>query len=438
MASLFVRDLHENVTESTLYQIFSSIGPLLSLRICREAGSNRSLGYAYVNFSEPVHANRAIGMLNFEMLEGKPMQVLRSERDPKLRKVNQANVFIKNLDKTVTNRELFMAFSQFGKVISAKIAKEHNGTSKCYGFVQFEDDQAATRSISTLNGSMVKNKILCVQRFVKQNMSEQVKHNSQNKFTNVYVKNIPNDLTDQGLREMFEKFGKIISPKIMTNSNGESLGFGFVSFENSTAATNAIANMNGHIQSNGVPLFVNRAQTKKERQTAIKTLLQQEYGHGREMTGICVGNLDDTIDDDRLRKEFQPHGKIVKATVMMKEGRSIGVGQVYFSHQEDAAKAIAALNGRIVGTKPIVVSLTDGAHSSVGQRILSGARSCRPNWLGIANSTLQTNGCLHEQTDEKRKPDMALVFRMLSPPDVTPSLSFEPILKNASPRVVDK
>jgi len=37
-----------------------------------------------------------------------------------------------------------------------------------------------------------------------------------------------------------------------------------------------------------------------------------------------VKNLDDTIDDERMRKEFAVHGTITSARVMFEDGRSKG------------------------------------------------------------------------------------------------------------------
>ncbi len=34
------------------------------------------------------------------------------------------------------------------------------------------------------------------------------------KFTNIYIKNFPESMGDEGLRTMFEAFGKIISAKV--------------------------------------------------------------------------------------------------------------------------------------------------------------------------------------------------------------------------------
>lgn len=292
MTSIFVKDLHPNVTESTLYRKFSSIGPLLSLRVCRESGTNRPLGYAYVNFVDQVHANRAIETMNFDLLEGKPIRLMKSERNPLLRKIDQPNIFLKNLDKTITNRELHHLFSQFGNVLSCKVAQDQNGVSKCYGFVQLQDEESAMQSIIHLNGILVGKEILCVMPFIKQKIKgAHSGHNPKKCSTNVYVKNIGKDLNDQGLKEMFEKFGNIVSHKIMTEPDGTSRGFGFVSFENAEAAFNAIVQLNGQKLQSGKALYVGRALTKLERKLAIMTN-QEEFKEHQQANLEAITGMD--------------------------------------------------------------------------------------------------------------------------------------------------
>ncbi|KAJ6315129.1 hypothetical protein OIU78_018589 [Salix suchowensis] len=264
--SLYVGDLETNVTDSQLYDLFNQVGQVVSVRVCRDLTSRRSLGYGYVNYSNPQDAARALEMLNFTPLNGCPIRVMYSHRDPSNRKSGAGNIFIKNLDKAIDHKALHDTFSAFGNILSCKVATDSSGQSKGYGFVQFDSEEAAQKAIEKLNGMLLNDK----QRF-EQSMKE-----AADKFqgANLYIKNLDDSIGDEKLKELFTPFGTITSCKVMRDPNGISRGSGFVAFSTPEEASRALLEMNGKIVVSK-PLYVALAQRKEDRRARLQAQFSQ-------------------------------------------------------------------------------------------------------------------------------------------------------------------
>lgn len=359
LASLYVGDLDPDITEAQLYDRFSTSGQVLSIRVCRDQITKQSLGYAYVNFHQPADAERALDTMNFDALQGRPMRIMWSQRDPALRKSGVGNVFIKNLDKTIDNKALYDTFSTFGNILSCKIMTDEHSASRGYGFVHFETNEAAEAAIKNVNNMLLNDKKVYVGRFMTRTQRTEAYGTTNKRFTNVYVKNFGDNFEDQKLRDMFEKYGEITSAVVAKADDGKSKGHGFVNFKDAGAADAAVKELN-ESDFNGKKLFVGRFQKKFERASTLKKIHEekkQERQNRYMGINLYIKNLDDTIDDERLRKEFVGFGTITSAKVMLENGRSKGFGFVCFSAPEEATKAVTDMNGRIVGSKPLYVAL---------------------------------------------------------------------------------
>lgn len=300
--------------------------------------------------------------MNFDVINGRPIRIMWSQRDPSLRKSGVGNIFIKNLDKSIDNKIMYDTFSTFGMILSCKVATDDEGNSKGYGFVHFELEESANQAIAKVNGMLLNGKKVFVGKFVPRKEREKQLGEKAKLFTNVYVKNFGEDIdTDDKLADMFRAYGGIVSAKVMIDdASGKGRGFGFVSFESPEDAEKACDDLNGK-DMNGKTLYVGRAQKKAERQAELKRKFEQmkmDRLNRYQGVNLYVKNLDDTIDDERLRKEFTPFGTISSAKVMSDStGRSKGFGFVCFSTPEEATKAVTEMNNRIVGSKPLYVAL---------------------------------------------------------------------------------
>lgn len=359
LASLYVGDLDPDITEAALYDRFSGAGQVLSIRVCRDQITKQSLGYAYVNFHQPADAERALDTMNFDMLTSRPMRIMWSQRDPALRKSGVGNVFIKNLDKSIDNKALYDTFSTFGNILSCKIMTDEHSNSRGYGFVHFETNEAAEAAIKNVNNMLLNDKKVFVGRFMTRSQRTDAYGSANKRFTNVFVKNFGDNVDDEKLREMFEKYGEITSAVVAKAEEGKSKGHGFVNFKDPISAELAVKELHDS-DYNGKKLFVGRFQKKFERASNLKKIHEekkQERNNRYMGINLYIKNLDDTIDDERLSKEFVSFGTITSAKVMTENGRSKGFGFVCFSAPEEATKAVTDMNGRIVGSKPLYVAL---------------------------------------------------------------------------------
>ncbi|KAK8015079.1 hypothetical protein PG990_008375 [Apiospora arundinis] len=407
-ASLYVGELDPSVTEAMLFELFSSIGSVASIRVCRDAVTRRSLGYAYVNYNTTSDGERALEELNYTQIKGRPCRIMWSQRDPALRKTGSGNIFIKNLDAAIDNKALHDTFAAFGNILSCKVAQDETGASKGYGFVHYETDEAAAAAIKHVNGMLLNEKKVYVGHHIpkkdRQSKFEEMKAN----FTNVYVKNIATDASDDQFRDLFTQYGDVTSSSLARDSEGKSRGFGFVNFTTHEAAAKAVDELNNK-DFMGQELYVGRAQKKHEREEELRKSYEaarQEKANKYQGVNLYIKNLNDDVDDDKLRQMFSEFGPITSAKVMRdtisesgeeegegkdkenkkegeeeeeskeakepkeeedgdkkekkgdrKLGKSKGFGFVCFSNPDDATKAVAEMNQRMIESKPLYVAL---------------------------------------------------------------------------------
>lgn len=403
-ASLYVGDLDPEVTEAMLYEIFNTVGPVASIRVCRDSVSRRSLGYAYVNFHSASDAERVMDTLNYSTIKGRCCRIMWSHRDPNLRKTGNGNVFVKNLDKNVDNKALYDTFSLFGNILSCKVAVDSDGKSRGYGFVHYETAEAAKQAIEKVNNMQIGEKTVYVGEFLPREGRTPAEVVN---FTNIYVKNYPKEWSEEELLTKFKEFGEITSS--MVQKDKKERGFAFLNYATAEAAQGAIKDMhrkdirsdeekvaapngrdpkgqpidekdaeeagdgegkkkisvssNPEDEENTHPdhlLFVSRAMTKSEREQMLKAKFRSSVTGQPVGVNLYIKNLPDDCDDDQLRQMFEPFGGITSARVMQDTNkRSKGFGFVCYKTPDEATKAVSDMHLKTIKGKPLYVGLAE-------------------------------------------------------------------------------
>uniref|UniRef100_A0A8C5QNW7 RRM domain-containing protein n=1 Tax=Leptobrachium leishanense TaxID=445787 RepID=A0A8C5QNW7_9ANUR len=278
-----------------LRDIFSSFGNILSCKVVYD--ENGLNGYGVVRFQTPADAKRAIDNMN-DLLMNDCIAYIGSfkshderEEDLRARDNEFTNVYIKNFGEDIDDERLNYLFCKYGQVLSVKVITDRSGKSKGFGFVNFKKHEDARKAIQGMNGKIVNGRAIYVGRAQTKTerqgelKSEFEPMNNQDKMTryqgtNLYVKNLDNEIDDERLWQEFSPFGAITSAKVMMD-HGNSRGFGFVCFTSPEDATMAVSQMNGRIVVRK-PWYVAFAQHKKERQAYLANMFMQRMG------GVCA------------------------------------------------------------------------------------------------------------------------------------------------------
>jgi polyadenylate-binding protein len=189
----------------------------------------QSKGFGFVQYEKEEAAQAAIKSLNGMLINDKPVFVgpflRKQERDHSFDKTKFNNVFVKNLSESTTREDLVKIFGEYGNITSAVVMMGMDGKSKCFGFINFENPDAAAHAVQELNGKKINDKEWYVGRAQKKSVREmelkrrfeQSLKDAADKYQglNLYLKNLDDSIGDDQLRELFSNFGKITSCKVL-------------------------------------------------------------------------------------------------------------------------------------------------------------------------------------------------------------------------------
>ncbi|XP_040214771.1 ELAV-like protein 2 isoform X10 [Rana temporaria] len=309
--NLIVNYLPQNMTQEELKSLFGSIGEIESCKLVRDkiTVEGQSLGYGFVNYIDPKDAEKAINTLNGLRLQTKTIKV--SYARPSSASIRDANLYVSGLPKTMTQKELEQMFSQYGRIITSRILVDQvTGVSRGVGFIRFDKRIEAEEAIKGLNGQKPPGATEPITVKFANNPSQKVNHTILSQLYQSPNRRYPGPLAQQAQRFRF-------SP--MTIDGMTSL---------------AGINFPGHAS-----------------------------------TGWCifVYNLAPDADESILWQMFGPFGAVTNVKVIrdFNTNKCKGFGFVTMTNYDEAAMAIASLNGYRLGDRVLQVSFkTSKSHKA--------------------------------------------------------------------------
>ena len=322
---------------------------------------------ATVSFEDYNSADECRKNMNQRKLKNKIIRIMWDEKDfLQKNKDNKNNLYIRNIPKNKTPRELYEYFIQFGDVFSMKNNENENGNINGTAFVTYYKQEDAKKAIDNTNGKKIWDSDMEVQY---QKNNDKTHHNDN---TKINISNLPEKYTEQDIIKLCEEFGKI---HICNIKQGEKGKYAIVKFENEQEAKKAMEKLNNK------EIGDKKIYTKEVKDNHYYNNYKQFYPQPFynkpmikleepiENNNLYVKNIPMTATEEDLKKTFGQFGKITSIKLEREETKTEdkqkiitnkGYGYISFETLESAKKAYEQLNGKymegfIGWTRPLYI-----------------------------------------------------------------------------------
>lgn len=245
---MYLGNLHPFVTEIALQEIFAGIDGITELKVIKDKATGVSAGYGFAKFVDQNLAQRALDVVgNKCILFGQEVRVnwafIKEHQDDI---ATHYHVFVGDLSPDVNDAILLAAFRACPGCSDARVMWDHaTGRSRGFGFVSFKTKEDAAEAIATMHNQFVgARRVRCgwAQHKTESALPSDphILDRVDPTNTNVYIGNLPSNISDADIRHYFGSFGPTVEVKLHKKG-----GFGFVRYKSHEDAVRAILNMNG-------------------------------------------------------------------------------------------------------------------------------------------------------------------------------------------------
>ncbi|VUZ47210.1 unnamed protein product [Hymenolepis diminuta] len=250
-------------------------------------------------------------------------------------------LFVGDIFPKADAQTLLHRFRSCGKVKSIEIRSSRDLIKNSFSnaTVVYEKREDAIRALSDLNGAEVMGNPIRISWYQPDPKKRYIEG------ANVIIRNLDRNILQSQLYVTIEKAGHIVSCKIARDSNGNSLGYAYVSFESAKAADFFIKMLDGTI-------------VGPKKISIVKHVRKSERPHLNEphqFRNCYVKNFGPDVTDEGLKSVFKQFGTITSAVVMKDGNISKKFGFVCFENPSSAEAAVREMNGKLFNGRRLYV-----------------------------------------------------------------------------------
>eukprot|EP00792_Barthelona_sp_PAP020_P006017 TRINITY_DN2882_c0_g1_i1.p1 TRINITY_DN2882_c0_g1~~TRINITY_DN2882_c0_g1_i1.p1 ORF type:complete len:356 (-),score=90.16 TRINITY_DN2882_c0_g1_i1:185-1252(-) len=229
---IHVSDLPSNITEADLDKVFKVSGKIKAIQIIR----NGAECYAFIHFCTEEARRHALQTFNLTTIKGKLVTAKSGDTN--------THLYIGNIPNNVTVTEIEELVHETLKNSTSLIScdlKEHG-----YGFLEFGSARLASDSLEKLKNLRVGDVELEIKEAKEKNKISQkiVNVSTPHERRDVFVDNLPIDITEAQVKSIFGEFGTILRLEMKSSKKPQPRSFAFIEFETAAEANAARTNMN--------------------------------------------------------------------------------------------------------------------------------------------------------------------------------------------------
>lgn len=312
-----------------------------------------------VVFKDHESANKCRLEMNLRKLKGHAVRIMWDDRNSNLRHNPALSLFIKNISSSISAREVYEFFAQYGDIYSLKINENQKGNHIGYGYITYYRQEDTEKALKSKEKNAKFDKKMEVERFIGRFFRDNVNNGSK-----LYVSGFGGKMKLEELENLCKVYGEAEVKKFKDNLNNE---FAIVTYNLEHEAKSALEGLSNleAIKKDKIKIEPYRNLSQRVQFNKINNM---NINNTYKNCNLIVKNIPLDCDEDKLKSIFSQYGTITSAKIekesIEKDGAkhivSTGFGFICYDNQESAKNALESLNykylpGFVTWRKPLLI-----------------------------------------------------------------------------------